>query len=192
VVLGLHSIAICMVATAAARPLRKLFARRGPWAFAVAINTVAMTLYLWHLPMLIILVVLEHATGTALHVTSSNGVIATGANYWFFWPLHFLVFVGFVLGIVRVLWIMENMPLPLWDAPSRFKAVGKHVGAVLIGLGVAVCGAALLIFSATGLGGFPTRVVHFAGLPLTSGLALVLLICGATAIRIAGASRVTT
>jgi hypothetical protein len=59
----------------------------------------------------------------------------------------------------------------------------------MIGIGVFLCGAALLMFSATGLGGFPTRVVHFAGLPLTSGLALGLLISGASLIRIAGAPR---
>ncbi len=189
VVLGLHAVAICLVAIALKEPLQRLFARQRPWAFAVAINTVAMTLYLWHLPMLILLMVLEHATGLGVSVAASHGIIATGSHFWFFWPIHFAVFVAFVWLIVRVLWVLENTALPLWDSPSRFRSVGSNVASVMIGIGVFLCGAALLMFSATGLGGFPTRVVHFAGLPLTSGLALLLLFCGASLIRIAGAPR---
>jgi len=188
-VLGLHAVAICLVATALKDPLRKFFSRGGPWSFAVAINTVAMTLYLWHLPMLILLVVFEHATGLALNVVTSHGIIATGPHYWFLWPVHFTVFVLFVWCCVRVLWILENIPLPLWDGKSRFPVVNRNLAGVMIGFGVSLCGAALLIFSATGLGGFPTRVVHFSGLPLTSGLALILLIFGASLIRLAGAPR---
>jgi len=189
VMLGLHAVAICLVATSMKRPLQKLFSQKGPWKFAVAINTVAMTLYLWHLPMLILLVVLQHATGIALNVVSSHGIIATGPHYWFLWPIHFAVFIFFVWSVVRVLWILENMPLPLWDAKTRFPVVPNKLAGAMIGIGVFLCGAALLMFSATGLGGFPTRVVHFAGLPLTSGLALGLLIFGASLIRIAGAPR---
>jgi len=136
-----------------------------------------------------LLVVFEHAPGLALNVVTSHGIIATGPHYWFLWPVHFTVFVLFVWCCVRVLWILENIPLPLWDGKSRFPVVNRNLAGVMIGFGVSLCGAALLIFSATGLGGFPTRVVHFSGLPLTSGLALILLIFGASLIRLAGAPR---
>lgn len=187
----IHSFVVCILAMALADPLRRFFARDAAWRYAVLINTVAMTLYLWHLPMLILLVVLERATGLGGHATMSHGVIAAGSHYWFWWPLHFLVFIAMVSLIVRFAWIFENTDLPIWDSPSKWSAVGATWSATLIGVGVAVCGAALLIFSATGLGGFPTRVVSYAGLSLSSGLALGLLILGSSLVRIAGAPRST-
>jgi len=184
-----HSLVICMVATALRGPLTRFFSRSGPWRFAVLINAVAMTLYLWHLPMLIALVVLEHASGIGAHAVLSHGVIAAGPHYWYWWPVHFLIFLMLVTGVVRCLWWLENTPLPLWDAPSRLPALPRRLVGVINGVGVAITGAALLVFSATGLGGFPTRVIRYAGLPLSSGLALFLLVLGATAIRLASAPR---
>ena len=187
--LMVHSLVICMIAMSCVVPLRKFFARDRAWRYAVLINTVAMTLYLWHLPMLILLVVLERLTGFGGHVKLSHGVIAAGANYWYWWPVHLLAFIAMVLLIVRVLWVLENTPLPLWDATSRMPQLTTRWSGIAIGLGVTLCGASLLMFSATGLGGFPTRVIHYAGLPLSSGLALAVLVVGAAAIRIAGAPR---
>lgn len=187
-----HALVVCMVATAMRGPLSRLFSRSGPWRFAVLINAVAMTLYLWHLPMLIVLFVLEHASGLGAHAVLSHGVIAAGPHYWFWWPVHFLIFLALVAGAVRCLWWLENTPLPLWDAASRLPEVPRRLVGVINGVGVAITGAALLVFSATGLGGFPTRVVHYAGLPLSSGLALILLLLGATALRWASAPRKAT
>lgn len=185
----IHSLVVCMLATALREPLRRFFSKSGPWRYAVLINAVAMTLYLWHLPMLILLVVLEHATGLGGHAVVSHGVIAAGSHYWYWWPIHFVTFIALVSTVVRTLWWLENTPLPLWDARSRLPEIPSAIAAVVNGIGVMVTGAALLIFSATGLGGFPSRVIHYAGLPLSSGLALLLLVVGATAIRVASAPR---
>ena len=187
--LMVHSVVVCMLAMCLITPLQKFFARDRAWRYAVLINTVAMTLYLWHLPMLILLVVIERATGLGGHVTVSHGVITAGTHYWFWWPLHFSVFIVMVSLVVRIFWVLENTPLPLWDAASRFPRLTPRLSGFAIGVGVTLCGISLLMFSATGLGGFPTRVIHYAGLPLSSGLALLVLIVGATAIRLAGAPR---
>ena len=185
----LHTLVVCSLAMAAATPLARVFSRPRPWRYAVLINTVAMTLYLWHLPMLIVLVVIEHACGLGGPTIMSQGFIAAGANYWFWWPIHFVVFIALVSIPVRALWALENTPLPWWDQPTRLQNFSPRWTKAAMGTGVAICGIALLMFSGTGLGGFPTRIVHYAGLPLSSGLALLLLVCGAAIVRAGGAPR---
>ena len=119
----------------------------------------------------------------------SQGFIAAGANYWFWWPIHFVVFIALVSIPVRALWALENTPLPWWDQPTRLQNFSPRWTKAAMGTGVTICGIALLMFSGTGLGGFPTRIVHYAGLPLSSGLALLLLVCGAVIVRAGGAPR---
>jgi hypothetical protein len=45
------------------------------------------------------------------------------------------------------------------------------------------------MLSATGLGGFPFKIVHYVKLPLNSALAMILLLLSGVLIRWAGAAR---
>ena len=61
--------------------------------------------------------------------------------------------------------------------------------AVAAGAGTVAVGVAGLVLSAGGLAGFPTRVVDYAGIPLSASAGIVLLVVGGAAIRWAGAPR---
>ena len=183
-VLLVHSSVVCLVAILCAPWLRRVAQRVYVWRYAVAVNTMAMTFYLWHLPVLILLVVTERVLGVSLPVHANHsGVLAAGQHYWLWWPLHLAVFATVVLLVVRVMWISENATLPLWDAKLRANKVPRRVGYALCGVGVTTCGIGLLVLSATGLAGFPFRVTTYAGLPLSSGLGLSVLAVGACLLR---------
>ena len=93
------------------------------------------------------------------------------------------------------MWPAELGRLPGWDRPARptpdglpaaahrRAALAAAVGSVLIGVGT-------LTLSGTGLAGFPTRVVSFAGLPLNAAGAIGLMVVGALLVRRAGAQNI--
>ena len=56
-------------------------------------------------------------------------------------------------------------------------------------MGTAGVGISTLVRSATGLAGFPTQVISYAGLPLNSAAAIALLVASGALIRWAGAAR---
>ncbi len=184
-----HTFWVCCAAAAAAPLIRRVSAVTTLWRAVVAVNLSAMTVYLWHLPVLIALTVVESFTGLTAPVRSSGGVVVPAIGYWSWWVVHALVFIAGVVVVVRFLWVTENIKLPLWDTPTRLGRPGGKAEKLIAGAGVVACSVALLMFAATGLAGFPTRVVDYAGLPLSSGLTLVVLVLGASLVRYAGASR---
>jgi hypothetical protein len=87
------------------------------------------------------------------------------------------------------MWPFEHMPLPWWDSPPRTRAPGATTAAVVACVATAGVGVSTLVLSATGLAGFPTRVLVYAGIPLNPAAAIALLVLSGAAIRWAGASR---
>lgn len=185
--LMLHAVWLCCAAVAAAPLVRAIASRVRVWRAVVLVNMVAMTLYLWHLPVLIALTVLEHAVGLSAPTVAGSTAPASGYLLW--WMVHAGVFAFGVAAVVRIMWLAENARLPLWDARSRLVPLPGVAQLLCAGVGVVLCGAALLALAATGLAGFPSRVVEYAGLPLSSGMAVVVLVCGAGLVRAAGAQR---
>ena len=174
----------------AARPLlARLAQRRRVWWGATAVNLTAMTLYLWHLPVLIALVAVTHLLGLDRPVTWTAVGPAPGPGYWL-WTIGFLaVDLAGVVAVVRVLWVVEVGRLPWWDVPARSDAgpgsVERRRGAAAAS-GAALIGIGTLMLAATGLAGFPTRVTQFAGLPLSAPIAIGLMAAGGVAVRQAG------
>jgi fucose 4-O-acetylase-like acetyltransferase len=195
-VLALHTVGLVSVIHIVAPPMQKLLANQRLWKSVVAVNLVTMTLYLWHLPTLIALVSIEHATGLE-RPTVIPQVCATRVCYpqpagWGYAPallVFTLVFVLAVYGVIRLMWPFEYVPLPAWDARSRLPKPSRVFAACSAALGVASVGAATLALAATGLGGFPTRIVHYAGVPLNAVAAILLLLFGGVAVRFAGVDR---
>lgn len=191
VVLAIHCVNWVLVVALVKKLLTRLLAREKVWRRVTWVNLVAMTLYLWHLPMLVMLIVISHFFGMdrPTRIGASGYPVPDGWNYaigsigfWFIFGLGVWV-------IVRLMWPLDHLRLPGWDWPSRALLPKQSFAAKSSALGVVGAGVGLLMLSATGLGGFPFRVVHYVKLPLNSAVAMLLLLLFGALIRWAGAPR---
>lgn len=191
VVLAVHSVVLASLLTVASGPLARLLQRPSVWRPVIGINLVAMTLYLWHLPVLITVTVVSHA----LHLDRSIGVDAQGFpvpdGWGYGWGslVFWSVYAGGVWAVVRLMWPFEHMSLPWWDSPPHASAPPARLASWAAATGTAGVGISTLVLSATGLAGFPTQVISYAGLPLNSAAAIALLVASGALIRWAGAAR---
>jgi hypothetical protein len=166
------------------------------WTTTTAINLTAMTLYLWHLPVLIALYAGLHALGLDRPVQwTDDGYPVPGPGFWL-WTIVFLaVYLTCVAGVVRLMWPAEAGRLPGWDRPARpvpvlgGGAAGERGRSAAAGTGAALIGIGTLMLSAIGLAGFPTRVSSFAGVPLNAVAAIALMALGGLLVRQVGSSR---
>lgn len=194
VVLAVHCVNWVLLIALIRKPLTRLLERERVWRRVTWVNLVAMTLYLWHLPMLVLLTTLSHLFGLdrPTRLDSSGFPVPDGwkfaigsIGFWFFFGLGVWV-------IVRLMWPLEHARLPWWDWPSKARAPKVPIATWASAVGSVGAGSGLLILSATGLGGFPFRVVHYAKLPLNSAAAMLLLFLSGALIRWAGAPRVAS
>jgi fucose 4-O-acetylase-like acetyltransferase len=192
-VLALHAVALAGLVGAARPALARLARVPTAWRATTAVNLTAMTLYLWHLPVLIAMVAVTHVLGLDRAVTwTAGGEPAPGPGYWL-WTLLFLaVFLTLVAGVVRLMWPAEVGPLPGWDRAARTSPTRTDPGreltrATAAASGTALVGVGTLMISSTGLAGFPTRVTTFAGMPLNPLAAILLTVAGGFLVRWAGA-----
>lgn len=191
VVLAVHCVNWVLIVALLRNPLTKLFAREGVWRRVTWVNFVAMTLYLWHLPVLVLLVVVSHIFGvdrptrlgpTGHPIPDGWSFAIASVGFWF-------IFGILVWAIVRLMWPLEHARLPVWDWPSKTSPPRNSVATKVSIIGVIGSGVGLLMLSATGLGGFPFKIVHYVKLPLNSALAMGLLLFSGLLIRWAGAPR---
>lgn len=191
VVLAVHSVNWVLVVALLRNPLATVLAREKTWQRVTWVNLVAMTLYLWHLPVLVLLIVISHLVGMdrptrigpAGHPIPDGWTFVSGSfGFW-------VIFAFLVWAAVRLMWPLEHARLPLWDWPSRAALPGDGLATGAAILGSAGAGIGLLMLSATGLGGFPFAVVHYVKLPLNSAFAIGLLVLAGLVIRWAGAPR---
>ena len=192
VVLAIHSVVLAALVTLANGPLTRLMQRPAVWKPVTGVNLVAMTLYLWHLPVLVAVTVIGHS----LHL---DRPVARGLDGWpapngwgYGWGslVFWTVYGTGVWAVVRLMWPFEHAPLPWWDATPRSAQPSRPIALVCAGIGVAGVGVSTLVLSATGLAGFPTKVIDYAGLPLNAAGAIVVLVLSGALIRWSGASRV--
>jgi len=191
VVLAIHCVNWVVLVALLKKPLTKLLAREKVWRRITWVNIAAMTLYLWHLPMLVLLIVISHFFGMdrPTRIGASGYPVPDGWNYAIGSVGFWFIFGICVWGIVRLMWPLEHALLPLWDWPSRTFPPKDSVATKVSIVGVVGAGVGLLMLSATGLGGFPFRIVHYVKLPLNSALAMALLVASGALIRWAGAPR---
>lgn len=178
-VLALHAVAMISVLGALWPKLDALCHRVRVWRVACALGGVAMTLYLWHLTALFAVVVLQHALGLDRPPV---------ADAWF-WPAtlaELAVCLATVLIIVSITAPLEYLPIPWLErpravAPDRaWRMLAGIVGVVLLAVG-------FLVLAATGMAGFPfSRSRDYAGVALTPGLGLGLVVLGVLAARVGG------
>jgi peptidoglycan/LPS O-acetylase OafA/YrhL len=118
-------------------------ARRGPWTLVIAVGSMAMTLYLWHLTAMVALYGLVLAVGGPLPVPS------TGA-WWATRPVWLALLAAVLTPLALLLSRFERPGRGERDATSAVHAVETPAGrlAVVVGLVLATLG--LLGFTTTG------------------------------------------
>jgi len=191
VVLAIHSFALFCILTLVSAPLARLLERPAVWRPVTAVNLAAMTLYLWHLPVLVAVTTLGHALHLERPVAlDGNGwPVPDGWGYALGSLVFWTVYGVAVWAVVRLMWPFEHAPLWWWDAPPRTTAPAPTTAAWVAAVGTAGVGVSTLVLSATGLAGFPGKVVDYAGLPLNAAAALAVLVGSGALIRWAGSPR---
>lgn len=191
IVLAIHSVTLVALVALLNKPLTRSLARANVWRRVTGVNLVAMTLYLWHLPVLVTLFSVSHYFGLdrPTRIGAKGYPVPDGWGFAIGSIGIWIMFGVCVWAVVRIMWPLEHAPLPWWDSTPRTGAPSQRVSSAFVGLGVAGVGVGALMLSATGLGGFPLRVVHYAGIPLNAAAAIALLIGSGSVIRWAGAPR---
>ena len=162
------------------------FAQRAQiWRATVAVNLSAMTIYLWHLPTLILVTVIAHLTNFSPAIDVNNGVLMPASDYWSravpLWIVTWLL----VYGLVQVLWFSEHLDWPFFAIRNAITTARWR--SWLASLGVSTIGVGMLLLSASGLSEFPTRVTEFAGLRWSSGFAVGVVLVGTIFVKSATA-----
>jgi len=190
-VLAVHCVNWVLIVALLRKPLANALKGEKVWQRVTWVNLVAMTLYLWHLPMLLLLIVISHffEMDRPTRIGPTGYPVPDGWNYAVGSVGFWFIFGLLVWLIVRLMWPLEHARLPVWDGPSRTFAPKVSIAGWASGVGVVGVGFALLMLSATGLGGFPFKIVHYVKLPLNSALAMGLLLLSGFLIRWAGAPR---
>lgn len=190
-VLAIHSVVLAALVTLLDAPLRRLLERPRIWRPVTGVNLVAMTLYLWHLPVLIAVATAAHALGLDRPVTiGADGYPVPDGWGYLLGSVAFVAAYGVgVWAVVRLLWPLEHAPLVWWDAPLRGRRPSPRTAAVVAAVATFGIGASTLVISATGLGGFPTRTIEYAGLPLNAAAAIAVMLAAGAALRCAGGER---
>jgi hypothetical protein len=148
---------------AAEAPMRRLLAGTGAWAATVLVNGMIMTVYLWHLTVMVVMVALAYAAGGF-----GLGIEPGSGTWWFTRPIWIGVLYAVLLPVAIPLAALERRPRPADAAvPSAARQVG---GAILLCLGLALL--ALFGFGATPLPGLDVAafVMAMAGAVLSGVL----------------------
>ncbi|MCV7285970.1 acyltransferase [Mycolicibacterium wolinskyi] len=136
-----HAIMMCAFAIAAAPAISRWAQRPRVWWLAAIGNSGAMTLYLWHMPLLLAMHLVFDYLGLDRYDPTVPGFVTLSIVQ--------LVLMAGLVGIAFVaLRPLENSPLPLWDGGS-VSMPGMRSAAV--GLLLCVAGAATLTSVAWGL-----------------------------------------
>ena len=170
----------------AQRPIRALLARPRVWAPMCAASACAMTLYLWHLPSLILALALVHVSGLVPDAVAqaSSGIPVPGDQYAAYLLLALPLFAAITYLAVGAFWRFEHAHLRLWDDPVTHPwRLGKHAQAWASAGAVTAVTFGVLVIGVTGFAGFPTAVSYWSIIPLWPPAALVCMVVGLLALR---------
>lgn len=136
-----HAIMMCAFAIAAAPAINRWAQRPRVWWLTAIGNSGAMTLYLWHMPLLLGLHLVFDYLGLDRYDPSSTGFVALSV-------LQLALMAGLVAFAFITLRPLENNPLPLWDGGAVSRT---GIRSAAVGLLLCVAGAATLTSVAWGL-----------------------------------------
>ena len=138
--LALHCAWMPCLFVAVADPIRRWAGRPRVWYLVATGNGGAMTLYLWHIPVIAVAAFGMHAVGLDAFDPHAPG-------FWAHLALRAAVFAVLMAVAFRLLSPLEHRPLPWWDVPAQ--PVGAR--SVLTGVLLCVAGAALTLMAKNGL-----------------------------------------
>lgn len=140
--LALHCTWMPCLFIAAADPIRRWAARPRVWYVVATGNGGAMTLYLWHIPVIAI-------AAFSLHALGLDAFDPHAPAFWPHLALRAVVFAVLMAAAFRLLSPLEHRPLPWWDDRVRISGARSVVTGVLL----CVAGAALTLMAKNGLDG---------------------------------------
>jgi hypothetical protein len=138
-----HAIMLCALAIAAAPAIARWARRPRVWWLTAIGNSGAMTLYLWHIPLLLGIHLVFDYLGYPRYDAGGAAFVALSV-------LQFAIMAGLVAAAFVALRPLESSQLPLWDG-GRVAAPGSRSTAV--GTLLCVAGAATLASVGWGLKG---------------------------------------
>lgn len=154
--LGLFQFGLLMVIE---KPMRRALAGVRLWTATVLVNSVIMTIYLWHITLSVFLIGLLYLAGGL-----GLGIEPGGAGWWWTRPVWIVALATLLVPVALLLSPLERMSRGAGGADiSAWRQVG---GAMLLCLGVAL----LALF---GFGGIPVPGLDFAAIALVVGGAAV-------------------
>ena len=141
---------------------------------------VAMTVYLWHMLVLVALLAALHVLGLDLPVRVEGGqVVPDGLVYWGYVVPVALVFVLLLYAVARWLWPIEHVRLPWFDAPPDHPLTSEWVAA----LGTLLVSSGLLVIAGAGFSGFPLATTVAYGVTVSTAVALLAVLAGLALLR---------
>ncbi|MFT3899875.1 MAG: acyltransferase [Gordonia sp. (in: high G+C Gram-positive bacteria)] len=147
VLLAGHAIVLCLLAIAAAGALGRWARRPRVWWWVALGNRSAMTLYLWHLPLLGLIIGASSLVGFTRDDPASNQHLVLVA-------VQTVILLVLLVPVVAMLSPLENRPLPWWDdaraTSLAHTAANRRRDGIVLALMV-VTGAALLMFARDGI-----------------------------------------
>ena len=143
------------------KPMQRLLSRHQIWTATVIVNTMIMTVYLWHMTILVAVLGLSYFSG-GIGLTLEPG----SANWWLSRPLWLATLLLLLLPVAFWLSPLERRSRPKDEpVPSVSRLI---TGAVMTGLGIATV-------TLCGFDGNPLSGLHMGSLILILGGALI---CG--------------
>jgi hypothetical protein len=138
-----HAIMVCAFVIAAAPAIARWARRPRVWWLTALGNSGAMTLYLWHIPLLLGMHLIFDYLGYPRYEAGGAGFVALSV-------VQLAIMAGLVAAAFVALRPLESNPLPLWDG-GRVATPGSRSAAV--GALLCVAGAATLASVGWGLKG---------------------------------------
>jgi surface polysaccharide O-acyltransferase-like enzyme len=160
--------------------LERLANRPRIWRFTLFTNLSAMTVYLWHLPIIMSTHLFLNLIGIEFSVSqTSNDSFEISAFYAVELFCFSALVAVLVYGFAQVAWPLEQMkvavPKPFSNHQMRLSKALAVVGTTALSIGT-------LLFSVVGPAGFPNATGSFSFLSWSNGMAVALLAVGSIAI----------
>jgi hypothetical protein len=187
-VLALHSISIWALLSIFKNQINQLCQKAKIWKLVVGANMAAMTIYLWHIPVIMFLTVGSHLLGFDRAALLIDGRPYPGEGFWL-QTLPFLLVCGFLIyWFVQIAWSIEHLRIKWWqgDASHVHKSPWRAAMAIT---GVFLIGTGLLAVAGTGLHQFPNGTQELSGVSFANGQAAVIFVLGIVVARLAIASK---
>ncbi len=183
-VLALHSILIWGLLSLLKDRINTLCTRARVWKMVVGANMAAMTIYLWHIPVIMFLTVGSHLLGFDRAAVLIDGRPYPGEGFWL-QTVPFLLICGFlVYWFVQIAWSLEHIKIKWWQGDANISSKNGWRSFMAIA-GVFLIGTGLLAVAGTGLHQFPNGTQELSGVSFKNGQAATIFIIGIVLARLA-------